>query len=416
MDLSQYINFSVVLNKATTSPSTKFVDTGTYPGGVPITITGFFIITQPDGLSVQDGSFGAPSIFWNSGALTQPTTELRLNAANTFQSGTYSIQYFIRATGYDDTELTKSFNLCYTPAIQVLTKGFDLFTPDLLAIDATSYGQANMTLTSLLQIWSGTIITVEGSSQNISGTGMQFDLAYLGDYYDSRYDISLTANPQYTLSTPTDWVTLIDKLVTTTTYYAEIPPTLADLLDGLTALKVKIDGCICGKKCGCTECETDKANYLLAVSIYTHLVERGRIDDVSGLSLYVLQLQKIINNCVTPSYINTNGVIPAYDWGAGGGGSTAWADITGKPSTISYEWVVGDMGFPGNGSTTFTNANFANAHVSQITMFRNGLPQPNTNLGNGNTYFTKASQATNIIGFSATLSTGEEILISIAPL
>lgn len=414
--LDQYINFSTVLDKSQPSPLLKLIDGGSYPIGVTPTITGYFTVTQPDSLSVQVGSFASPSIFWDSGALVQPTTELRLNTANTFQSGNYVISYYIQAPGYDDTILTKEFNLNYIAPIQTIVKAFDLFTPDLSVTDATTYGQSGMSLSAIARTWAGTVISVLGTDQNISGAGVDFDLNYLGNYYDSRYDVTLTSNPQYVLSSPDDWVTIIDELVVSQTYYAEIPPTLEVLLNDLTTLKYSIDTCICGKNCGCTECQLSKSNYMLAVSIYTHLVERGRIDDVSGLSLYVLQLQKIFNNCITPTYINTNEVIPAYNFGGGSGGSVAWNDITGKPSTATIEWTVGALGFPGAGATTLTDARLANIPVARVLVFRNNALQYSSNQGSGNTYFTKASTAANSIMFSAALFTEEEMIVIILPL
>lgn len=415
-NLGAYINFSVYLANEGGPPFFKLIDTGSYPSGVPVTLTGYFIVQQPDRLSVQVGSFASPTIYWNSGQLTQPTTELRLNTANSFQNGAYTVQYFIRATGYDDTELTKEFNLNYTRPVQTMVKAFDLFTPNLSVVDATVYGQSGMTLGTTIRNWVGEVISVEGTNQAISGTGASFDLSYAGNYYDSRYNIRLISYLIYTLNSPYDWVNIIDTYQSIATYYAEIPPTLEELLEALTELKYTIDTCICGKKCGCSECETDKANYLLAVSIYIHMVERGRADDLSGLSLYVLQLQKIFNSCVTPNYINTNEIIPAYNWGGGSGGSVAWDDITGKPSTIRIEWSVGDPGFPGNGASTMTNAGFANVPTSRIQVFRNNALQYWSDQGAGNTYVTKASAATNTISFSAALSTDEEIIIIIMPL
>lgn len=414
--LDAYINFSVILNKSTTPPQVKIIDTGSYPVLVAPTIIGYFSVQEPDGMLVTVGSFSSPSIYWSSGALTQPITELRLNTAGAFQNGTYVISYYIRATGYSDTTLTKEFNLNYTQPILTLVKGFDLFTPQLAVTDGTTYTQANMSNISTARTWAANIITVSGVERAISGSGVEFDLNYMGSYYDSRYDITLTANPQYVLSSPNDWVTLTDNLITTQTYYAEIPPTLAQLLTLLTTYKYNIDNCICGKNCGCNECQVAKANYVLAVSIYAHLVDRGQAGQLSGLSLYVLQLQKLLNNCVTPTYVNTNGVIPAYDFGGGSGGSVAWADITGKPATIKIEWTVGAVGFPGAGATTMTDARFANVNVQRIEVFRNALLQFNADQGDGDTYVTKASDATNTIGFSAALNTGEKLQIFIQPL
>src|ERR1700680_694556 len=113
MDLSQYVNFSVVLDK--TNGQIRLVDNSVYPGGVTPTIKGNFTsIVQPDGLSVGNINFSAPDVSWNGSALTGATYELRLNIANQFQKGGYSITYVVKAPGYDDTTLVKTFTLNYT--------------------------------------------------------------------------------------------------------------------------------------------------------------------------------------------------------------------------------------------------------------------------------------------------------------
>jgi len=136
---------------------------------------------------------------------------------------------------------------------------------------------------------------------------------------------------------------------------------------------------------------------------------------LAGLDTYIYQLEKIFNNNVNPTYENTNEAIPAYDWNTGGSGSVAWADITGKPSAITVEWVVGDVGFPGAGATTYTNANFVNVPVARIYVFRNGLPQFFANPGDGDTYYSK-NLADNFITFSNALVAVEKIIVLILPL
>jgi hypothetical protein len=135
---------------------------------------------------------------------------------------------------------------------------------------------------------------------------------------------------------------------------------------------------------------------------------------LAGLDTYIYQLQKIFNNDVNPTYVNTNEVIPPYDWGTGGT-SVAWVDITGKPSTVTVEWVVGDVGFPGVGATTFTNANLLNVPIARVYVFRNGLPQFSANPGDGDTYYTK-NTADTFLTFSSALALAEKLIVLIIPL
>lgn len=402
------------MSKAGVTPKLKFVDTGYYPGGVPNILTGKVDITQPDQIT-RSGSFITPDVYWDSGSLFQPELELRLASNGSFQNGTYTITYTVRATGYSDTVLTKTFNLNYTPSIPVLTKAFDLFTPQLKVTDSTSYGQSGMTLTDTTRSWSASIQSVSGTNQTVTGSTVDFDLAYLGSYYDSKYVVDITVNPEYVLNSPIDWVTIVDKLLDQETYYAEIPKTIAQLRALLSTLKLSIDECVCSGNT-CTDCSANMDKYVLAESIYSHLLERGRKSDLSGLSLYVIQLEKIFNSCVTPTYTNTNAVIPVYDWGISGGGSSAWVDITGKPSTVRIQWVVGDVGYPGNGATSITDARFANVAFDRIEVYRTGLEQHHENPGNGDSYSTKSSTATNIVGFAPAITTGERMTIKILPL
>lgn len=146
------------------------------------------------------------------------------------------------------------------------------------------------------------------------------------------------------------------------------------------------------------------------------MVHRGRKGDLSGLSLYIQQLQKIFNDHQTPGYTNTNSIIPEYDWGIlEDGGSSDWDDISDKPITRSYKWIVGEGGYPDAGATLFTNSNFTNVPAARILVYRNGLPQFDSNKGDGDSYFTKTT-ADNFIGFAPALTTEEKIMVTILPL
>lgn len=401
------------MDKSQPTPTLRVVDNSNYPAGVALTIAGILTVTQPDNVTVSNTNFATPDIYWSGSALVPADLELRLDTSNSFQRGGtgYTIIYTVRAFGYDDTVLTKVFPLNYTPPSFVITNNFDIFTPDLSVQDSTVYSQTNLDFISVNRAWSADIITVLGTTQTVTGTAQVLDLAYLGSYYDSRYDISLDIAPQWKLQGAYNFVTIIDDLADDLTLYAQIPPTLAELQVSLATLKSQLDAAVC-------DCNTYSIlfdRYNLANSIYSQLVARGQSGSLSGLDTYIFQLQKIFNNNVNPTYINTNTVIPAYDWNTGGSGAVAWTDITGKPSSITVEWLVGAIGFPGPGATTYTNSNFVNVPVARVYVFRNGFPQFSSNPGDGDTYYTK-NLADNFITFSAALGAGDKMLILILPL
>lgn len=347
-NLSAYIDFSAVLQKDPNASALVLTDPDQYPVGVDVNLKGYFVITQPDGITIT-GNYLTPDIYYSGGALVEASKQLRLKSNGGFQQGEYTITYNIVAPGYDETTLTRSFDLSYTSPMIVVSDDFDVFTPVLSVTDDTDYVQSGMTLDSVVRDWQATIISVEGTNEDISATTQTFDLSYLGSYYDSRYDISLNAAATYTLDAPDDWVTIEDTVEYEHTYYAFIPPTLAELLEMLTDYKATVDAahCICGTGCA-DNCTPLKNTYALAVSIYTHIVERGRAGVTTGLDAYVIQLQKLLSNCVTPAYTNTNEAIPPYDWGSSGGGSF-----------VFFKQMIVGSGVndaPADGATTYTDA------------------------------------------------------------
>lgn len=354
--LAAYINFNAELHKDGSTSSLVLSDPDFYPAGVDVDLLGYFVITQPDTITIT-GNYISPDIYWNGSALTIATKELRLTAIGGFEQGTYTISYYIVAPGYDETVLTRTFNLTYTnPAITV-TPDFNVFIPTLSVTDDTVYTQTGMALIYQQRAWSASIITVEGTPQTINGTVQTFDLSYLGSYYDSEYDVALLITLIYLLDSPNNWVQIFDSYTYRQTYYAFIPPTIIELLEMLTTYKATIDAnnCICGPGCGCN-CSTLISTYSLAVSIYTHIVERGRAGEIDGLDAYVLQLQKLLNNCVTPTYTNTNQVIPAYDWGN---------SVVGTVFAFYKQMVVGSgvNNAPADGTTTYTDTSLIGKSV-----------------------------------------------------
>jgi hypothetical protein len=409
------VNFSVVLTKAGVSPFLHFTDTTPYvPGGInPATVTGAVTITQPDGIT-RPGNLTTPDVFWQSGALVQPNLELRLTTDNKFQQGGYTITYTARAAGYTDTTVTKVFTVTYTPALVTFQPNFDLFTPALNVTDTTDYVGANYLwgIQAVNRTWAGVIHSVGGVDKNISGNQQTFDLIYGGQYYDAQYTIKLTVYPQF-VSLLASWVTLIDALQLQAVYTSQTPPAISVLDADMATLKNKMDAASANTDAGLAVQE----DFTLASSLYNEFRRRGCDGLMAGLDTTLYQLLKIFNNNVNPQYVNTNAPIPVYDFKCPGStGSTAWANITGKPATINIEWVVGAGGFPGNGATTMTDARFIGIATAQIVFFRNGQPQMAANPGDGNAYYTKASTASNTIVFSTALNTGEEIKLVLIPL
>jgi hypothetical protein len=366
-DLSAYIAIGVVLDNSGPGPVIRINDTSAYPLGVAQNVKGILNIQEPDGISVGNTDFTHPDIYYSAGQLVQAVYPLRLANNQRFQSNGvgYTITYQVQATGYSNTTLVKTFTFNYNPVTQVITPGFDNFTPSLKVVDATSYGQAGFNFVSVNQQWGAVINNVLGVNQSISGSGVSFDLNYQGNYYDSGYQVTLTAIVSYQLPGLNTFVTLLDKYTLIETFQSEIPPTLLQLLASLTTLKSQLDAA----QNNCATFAALQDNYGFAVSVYTHMIDRGQTGSLSGLSDYVYQLQQIFNNGVTPTIVNTGGIIPPYNWSLGtGGGLINWSSVTGKPTLTIMQWTVGQAGFPAAGTNTATNAGFVNSYV---LVFRN---------------------------------------------
>lgn len=394
-DLSAFISINCILDNSGASPVIKVVDTSAYPAGVAQTITGTPVIQQPDLISTA-----APNITFLSGALTISSSFLRLANNQRFQNGGYTITYTVVAPGYSNTTYIKTFNFTYAAPTQVLAPNFDNFTPKLTVTDATPYAINGFNLVGVNQQWTGVIANVLGAVQNISGAGNTFDVAYQGNYYDSSYDVTLNTIATYTLIASSISVTLVDKFNIEEVFTTEVPPTLIQLLTLLTAYKALFDAAVNNASTTTTALQD---NYVLAASIYDHLIERGQNSSLAGLSDYVYQLQKIFNNGVTPPPTNTGAIIPAYNWGASGMTTVSWNNIQSKPSTTIMSWTVGQGGFPLAGSSSATNAGFAGQNV---ICFRNQLFEP----------VTKTSLSSTTVNFSQPLVNNEILYIQSIPM
>ena len=398
-DLSQFISINAALDNSTGTPVIRITDVSNYPVGVAPTIAGCVeSILQPDGISVGNSNFAAPDIYYTGGGLTVASYPLRLNTISQFQTGSYQIQYVVQAPGYSDTVLTQSFNVSYAAPTPVIGNNFDIFTPVLTVSDNTLYSQPNLTLVSVLDTWAVVINSVNGTIKSVGGTGLTFDLNYNGNYYDANYAVTMTAVATWTIP-GSAWVTLLGKITLTQSFDSETPPSYNSLLISLDALKAKVDA----NQSNCNTYPALQASYLNAGVMLYHFQARGCANDLSGLISYVLQLQKIFNNNVTPTPAHTNLPIPAYSFNCAGIGGTSWSSITGKPSTVIIEWTVGQNGYPPAGSNTLTDARLVGFNVLVLRSY---------------TLYLNWSKPLNsgVLTFNDALTPGEVIYVQSIPL
>ena len=79
------------------------------------------------------------------------------------------------------------------------------------------------------------------------------------------------------------------------------------------------------------------------------------------------------------------------------------AFISANIGTVKKRFIVGDVGFPGDGDTTWTDADFEDATV---WLYRNGLISDWVDPGDGSAYHTQTGDT---ITFVPALATGEKI-------
>lgn len=298
-DLSAYINFTVQFDYT----QNKFVltDTGTYPGGVANDLIGIFDITHPDRIT-EDGAWTSPDISWTGSVLTTGLRELRRNAQNKPQCGTYTFKYTIDHPGYTPTVLTKTVNFQYIPVTGAITKSFDVFTPQLRAIDNVNYNIGGYTIGSTARSWVATVGTVG----TVTGSTSTLDLAISSVYYDAAYTIALSTTVVYNNSGDT-WVSIKDAIASTLTTQANTPPDTCSLLAYLTTIKQRADDLAAS----CQPYEAAKKAYEYAANLYFHILERLKAGSTTGVIDYVNEFLTIYYNAA-PTYINTNTAINPY--------------------------------------------------------------------------------------------------------
>ena len=328
MNLTGLISFNVGYD-FTGIPSLKLTASTSIPDADKPNLTGYFIITQPDGITTTSGI----AIVWNGSGYPTYTVPLRLASDQSYQKGIYTIKLVAQCIGYTDGQFTRSFDMEYKSVIQTLQDNFDLFTPALRFIDTTIYGVRGYSITGQTSSWNAT-----SAAGAIFGTSPIIDLLINSRYYDSNYSITYTAITSY-LHSSYAWLTVIDSLTSTVTKKASIPPTMAVMLTYLIAVKDARDAAIND----CCLFQTLDEIFEDASDLFQIMRERVCSQNTVGLSKTFADFYTLTHNFQPYIYINTNAIIPAYDFTAGCPGNTT--SPTGTSSQFSMRATPGQSSF-----------------------------------------------------------------------
>jgi hypothetical protein len=338
-NLNSYLNFTVVLDKSSSIPVFTLQDTSSYPTGVPALVQGVVSVTQPDGITVA-GSVLTPDITWNGTGLNTASKELRLCADGTLQKGIYTVSYIVNATGYTQSSLTKTFVVNYDAIPLSIQPIIDAFTPVLKVNDNTYYSENGLVFVSATRAWDIQINTAGATTAYKSATTQLVDLIYSGNYYDAEYVFNLSVILTMTLSAPSSFVSIIDKLTASSTYDVYTPLTITQMLAGLDTLQTQANS---DDDCGCTQSASER--YDKALDLYNEFLSKGRSGVYIGTDVISTKIAKLINGCNTV-LSHTNAPIPAYNWSSGGSST----GIVGIEKEVSF--TVGATGSRMNAGDT----------------------------------------------------------------
>lgn len=388
-DLSSYIDFTVRIEMGQSSPKMFIEDTSDYPSGVNEDITGYFSIKSPDG-GIDSGSWTNPDVTWDGAELTQKEFDARLNDKGVMQRGSYTIAYYVDHPDYIPTVLTRTFNFQFDVPEFKLVERFDVFTPSLRYIDQTNYSVGDYNTIVTLKTWTASSIP----TGNILGFSTIFDLAYGSEYYDARYDITFLSNTSYN-SITYPYLSVSNEYFKSFSTYANTPPAIHDLVGYLNDLKDELDENVNN----CTLYEEYKKRYEYAASILFNILQSCKVGLTLPLKGYVEEFLSIVNNFVTPPYVNTNEIIPPYDCGE--------ETPTAGSLVLLDEFVIGDPGELPDGSTVYQNDDMTSKPIVFVdgirVTYRVSFP------GRHVTYDLGAKELT----FSSPLNTGEVVSIYI---
>lgn len=294
-DLSQYVNISFKIDNSGVSPVFTVNDMSAYPVGAAA-FQGFIKITQPDTISINP-NFSVPDITATSLSSSKP---YRLAVDGSLQNGSYTVVYTVKCTGYDDTIVTKTFQLAYARPVLNLTPSIDAFTPVIKVGDSTDFSQVGLIIVSIARLWSGSIYNVGAAKQSVSGTAQTLDFAYNSNYYDALYYASLSDTVSYTLSLY-PFASVVDKITNQVQFDVYAPMTVIQFQSAIYNLTTNSTNA-CGN--------TNTSDVIKANQLLSNIISLGQQGDTIGLQVYVTELENLLYPGVAK--VHSNQAIPSY--------------------------------------------------------------------------------------------------------
>jgi hypothetical protein len=323
------IGFTVKFDLLST-PTLVLTDTTTYPPGA----VGRFSITQPDGYT-RVGDLTSPDITSSGGAYS---SAVRLSSTGGLQAGQWEIVYEIVTTDLVFTKLSRIFQLDYEAVVPVLREDFDVFTPRLRYFDDTVYARSNYNAGPVTRAWSVSS-TPTGTK---TSSAISIDLVHNSNYYDANYNINFTASVLYTHQVYT-WLTIDERVSNTASSYAQTPLTIAQIVAAISSLKTTLDD----KVDTVSEFDSIKANFEYAQTLYTHIVEKIKVDNVDSVFRDLKDLIAVLNDYQIPAYIPCNCPILPYDIYSAV--QVNWGNINGDIENQTDLWnIIQDIYAKGN--------------------------------------------------------------------
>ncbi len=302
--LTGSISFNVAFDFTGTVPAVILSASTTIASIDQPNLIGNFTVTQPDGVPLVGA---AGQVAWTGSGYNTITVPLSLASDYTYQKGVYTIFFFAACAGYTYGTFTRSWDMEYLPVSQTFINGFDVYTPLLQYTDSTNYGVGSYSITGQTYLW-----TVASAAGSLSGTAATLNFSIGGNYYDSTYYIVYATTINY-LHTSYSWLTVMQKTTANITLKAYKPESMAQLLTYLVSIKDARDAAISN----CITYDTLDETFEDANELYQLMRSRICAQNVTGLSKTFEQFYQTTHNNQSQVYINTNTVMPVYDFTTG---------------------------------------------------------------------------------------------------
>lgn len=328
MNLTGQVSFNVAFD-FTGVPSLILTALTTIPTGDKPNLTGLFTITQPDGITTISGT----AIAWNGTAYPSYTVPLRLGSDQKYQKGNYTITLVTFCTGYVNGVFTRAWDMEYKTVLQTLVPGFDCFSPALIYTDTTIYGVGGYLITGQSSAWLATCLV-----GTITGTAPIFDLSIGGKYYDCIYTISYIKLLTYQHAAFT-WLFVNEKItVIPFIKQAYKPAPMSVMLTYLINLQIARDNAIIN----CIQYNIIADVFENASDLYQIMRARVCSGNTVGLIDTFTQFYTLTHNYQPFLAVNTNGIIPAYDFTTGCVGGSGSGGTGGSNTFTAFYTAIAD--------------------------------------------------------------------------